>query len=403
VRLTVYNAISTAVNIPHSSFSEVIPQSVCTRYGLAVGATMAPFVKVLLWTLVRTSSSLPMFCRPNTASPRASWLGRWLNFLRLFSALTMVSSIVAVVRVDTTFIKTDVHPTLTELKELIQIHSHDAAHGGDLKHDTVAIIGATLDLQEKVVQHAMTPIDKVFMLSIDAVLDFETLRKICVTGHSRVPVYEEVDAPYGMVGAKPVRMMKVKKIVGILLVKQCVLLDPSDAVPVRKIPLNKVATVPMNEPLLGILDRFQEGRSHMALVTRFSHEKAASVKKVVKKSLTQRIKDRVTGDSSDSSSDEDEPAPKAKKGSGSDTDGTTLRGRSTRSDSDDVEATAPTTEKEQNRSRTSFQIGLSGREQSMPADAILAKADAEEFLQSLDPTVAPLGIITLEDVVEGEY
>jgi metal transporter CNNM len=318
--------------------------------------------------------------------------------------LTTVSYIVEVVCLLDKFIQSVTHQRSIELKELIQIHSHDAAHGGDLKHDTVAIIGATLDLQEKVVQHAMTPIDQVFMLSIDAVLDFETLRKICVTGHSRVPVYEEVDAPYGMAGAKPVRMMKVKKIVGILLVKQCVLLDPSDAVPVRKIPLNKVATVPMNEPLLGILDRFQEGRSHMALVTRFSHEKAASVKKVVKKSLTQRIKDRVTGDSSDSSSDEDEPVPKSKKkGSGSDTDGTTLRGRSsTRSISDDVEATTATTEKEQTRSRTSFQIGLSGREQSMPADAILAKAGAEEFLQSLDPTVAPLGIITLEDVVEGE-
>ena len=34
----------------------------------------------------------------------------------------------------------------------------------------------------------------------------------------------------------------------------------------RKIPLNKVPFVPNNEPLLGILDKFQEGRSHMAIV-----------------------------------------------------------------------------------------------------------------------------------------
>lgn len=40
----------------------------------------------------------------------------------------------------------------TELKELIAMHSTHATHGGDLKHDTVNIIGATLDLQEKVVQ-----------------------------------------------------------------------------------------------------------------------------------------------------------------------------------------------------------------------------------------------------------
>lgn len=32
------------------------------------------------------------------------------------------------------------------------MHSSHATHGGDLKIDTVTIIGATLDLQEKVVK-----------------------------------------------------------------------------------------------------------------------------------------------------------------------------------------------------------------------------------------------------------
>jgi metal transporter CNNM len=96
----------------------------------------------------------------------------------------------------------------------------------------------------------MTPIDDVFMLSIDSKLDYDLMKKICQTGHSRVPVYEEVEVP---VAAVPLgsgipagaivnndetgsdvangtgtdqRMVKVKKIVGVLLVKQCVLLDP---------------------------------------------------------------------------------------------------------------------------------------------------------------------------------
>ena len=73
------------------------------------------------------------------------------------------------------------------------MHSSAGERGGDLKTDTVTIIGGALDLQEKVVKQAMTPIEDVFMLSIDEKLDFETLKRICATGHSRVPVYEEVE------------------------------------------------------------------------------------------------------------------------------------------------------------------------------------------------------------------
>jgi metal transporter CNNM len=34
-----------------------------------------------------------------------------------------------------------------------------------------------------------------------------------------------------------------------------------------------VPFIPNNEPLLGLLDKFQEGRSHMAIVSRFSADK----------------------------------------------------------------------------------------------------------------------------------
>jgi metal transporter CNNM len=73
----------------------------------------------------------------------------------------------------------------------------------------------------------MTPIGDVFMLSIDSQLDYALLKKICLTGHSRVPVYEEIEGRED----RQQRAQKVRKIVGILLVKQCVLLDPKGIYP----------------------------------------------------------------------------------------------------------------------------------------------------------------------------
>ncbi|KAJ6520542.1 hypothetical protein C8R45DRAFT_955523 [Mycena sanguinolenta] len=382
-------------------FSEIIPQSLFTRHGLYLGAKMAGFTKCLIYGL-----------------GIVAWpVAKLLEFV-----LGAHHGIIY---------------RRAELKELIAMHSSHATHGGDLRTDTVTIIGATLDLQEKVVRQAMTPISEVFMLSIDSHLDYDLLKQICLTGHSRVPVFEEVE----------VNGAKVKKIIGILLVKQCVLLDPKDAVPLRKIPLNKVPFIPNNEPLLGLLDKFQEGRSHMAIVSRFSAEKAASVKKAVKRGLTQRLRERVGMGDSDSSDEEEKEKEKTSKhntrkkkkvkdieeGIEEDFEGDTLgddaypNGNGYANGNRPLEresslttrgrggAIVGRTTKESSRDRdkdgtpksrrTSFQLpagmtSMSMLEQSMPADAVLGKAGAEEFLQGFDPAVMPLGIITLEDVLE---
>ena len=195
----------------------------------------------------------------------------------------------------------------------------------------------------------------------------------------------------------------------------------------RNIPLHRVPSVAQNEPLLGILDKFQEGRSHMAIVTRTSVEKATSLKKAVKKSITQRIKSRVgiSDSSSDSSSDE-EPRSKRKKAirnSGrSITSEDSMTGTSDRDDAPPSEATSdkedagrsfsfrmkrkrskkrvrvedvemgvvedkqeieserempssPPQSKKGNFVQFAFTSGL---EQSMPADAVLAKEGANE-------------------------
>ncbi|KAI0674529.1 hypothetical protein C8Q78DRAFT_967399 [Trametes maxima] len=403
-------------------FSEIIPQSLCTRYGLAIGAQMAWFVRILILLIGIVSWPVAKLMELILGPHHGIMYRR------------------------------------AELKELIALHSAAGELGGDLQSDTVAIIGATLDLQEKVVRQAMTPLEKVFMLNIDSKLDFDTMKRIGDTGHSRVPVYEEIDVPtvakipqlkanvssgtstppkpgQTAEGAPlPDRVQKVKKIVGVLMVKQLLLLDPKDATPLRNIALNAMPCVPFNEPLLNILDKFQEGRSHMAIVSRFSVEKAKSVQHEVKKGLTQRLKDRVgMGDSSDSSSDEgsgDESATGT--GSGASDRDATLRGdgadgtkkrrrwrrrahqkkrKSKESTAEEGQAKTEAVEMDKLRKdsplqgavQTSLAKALSmGREQSLPDDAVLAPEQAEDFVQSMDTYVQPLGIITLEDVIIGE-
>lgn len=255
-------------------FSELIPQSVCSRYGFQVGAYMAMFTRVVMIILY----------------PVAWPVSRILHYL-----LGPHHGIVY---------------RRSELKELVKLHAATAGGGGDLKGDTVTIVGGALDMQGKVAEEAMTPIDRVVMIPFTARLDYETLEHIVNSGHSRIPVYQDIettsdvpgswtphnhsisaigrrmglygpnnDAPSlensGELPANPLsaeqsstnRSKVHRKIIGALLVKQCVLLDPEDAVPVSDMVINALPTVPWDEPLLNVLNVFQEGRSHMAIVS----------------------------------------------------------------------------------------------------------------------------------------
>lgn len=181
----------------------------------------------------------------------------------------------------------------------------------------------------------------------------------------------------------------------------------------------------------------------MAIVSRLSVEKAASVKKVAKRTLTQRLRQSVgISDSSDSneSSDEEESNPSCKTGT-KDCKGPhkgvswavdSAKGSTTQGDDStelnnaegasmivkngirpkrrrqrrkaDLEA-GPVEEMETDNTKDRQKRRLpkpgTGLEQNMPADALLTKKDAKDFLQVIDPAIMPLGIITLEDVLEG--
>jgi len=52
----------------------------------------------------------------------------------------------------------------------------------DLERDEVNIISGALELKKKIVSDVMTRLEDVFMLSYDAVLDFETVSEIMKQG-----------------------------------------------------------------------------------------------------------------------------------------------------------------------------------------------------------------------------
>ncbi len=217
----------------------------------------------------------------------------------------------------------------------------------------------------------MTPIEDVFMLPIDAKLDYETLGNVVNSGHSRIPVYSEVEVPdiqSGIAGKTRI----VKKILGCLLVKSCVLLDPEDATPLSTIPINNMPTVPWDEPLTSMLNAFQEGRSHMAIVSRRGkrgpeNDDVASIMSEaaalgMRKKILKKISEKVRGGDSSGSSDEESSEEDLEKGNK----------KVKKVKGDNVETNPTTGEKIVEAAR------LKADEQSVPTDAQLDEDHVEK-------------------------
>ncbi|KAJ8439738.1 hypothetical protein Cgig2_009562 [Carnegiea gigantea] len=197
-------------------FGEIIPQAVCSRYGLAIGAAVAPLVRVLVW-----------ICFP-IAYPISKLLDRLLG--KEHKALFRRA----------------------ELKTLVDLHGNEAGKGGELTHDETTIIAGALELSEKTAKDAMTPISETFAIDINAKLDRDVMNLILEKGHSRVLVYYE----------------NPKNIIGLILVKNLLTINPADEVPVKNVTIRKIPRVPETMPLYDMLNEFQKGHSHMAVVVR---------------------------------------------------------------------------------------------------------------------------------------
>jgi metal transporter CNNM len=144
------------------------------------------------------------------------------------------------------------------LKTLVTLHKTLGSTPGDrLNQDEVTIISAVLDLKDKAVGDIMTPMGDVFTMSVETVLDEETMDAILSAGYSRIPIYEPGNE---------------NNFIGMLLVKMLITYDPEDC---KKVGEFALATLPETSPetsCLDIVNFFQEGKSHMVLVSEYPGE-----------------------------------------------------------------------------------------------------------------------------------
>lgn len=139
------------------------------------------------------------------------------------------------------------------LKTLVTLHKSLGPSPSDrLNQDEVTIISAVLDLKDKPVGSIMTPMKNVFTMSSDTVLDEEAMDRILSAGYSRIPIHAPGE-PFNFVG--------------MLLVKILITYDPEDGKRVGEFPLATLPETREETSCLDIVNFFQEGKSHMVLVS----------------------------------------------------------------------------------------------------------------------------------------
>lgn len=194
-------------------FGEILPQAACARYALAIGSASSPLVKFVVCLFY----------------PIAKPLAIVLDYVLGQELLTIYNE--------------------TEMLKFLQIHVDENA----IDKETAATMGGALKYKNLYVKDTMTPIDNVYMISCDDILNFTLLASIFKSGYSRIPIYQ----------------LSKHNIVGLLFVKDLIFLDPDDNVRVLdfiEIFSRQLNIVWYDDKLGTVLRELKQGKSHMALV-----------------------------------------------------------------------------------------------------------------------------------------
>ena len=151
-------------------FGEIVPQAICSRYGVRAGAYL-------------------------------SWL-LWLTIAVTF----VISYPIAAILDKTLGEEVGVVMTKQKMKKFFEIQEELKM----IEDEEGRILRATLELSNKTISEVMVTIEDAFMLDINTVINREVTQEIYTRGYSRIPVYE---------GERT-------EIVGVLMAKDLILFNP---------------------------------------------------------------------------------------------------------------------------------------------------------------------------------
>ena len=200
------------------TFGEIIPQSLCTRFGLMIGANTIYVTKAFIFLLFPVAYPISVVLD--------AVLGKEVG--NMYSA--------------------------DELKHFIAIHVNDpeGQKESGLTADDQRMISGVLDYKDRAVRDVMTTLDKVFMLEQSVKLNFENMLEIYKPGYTRIPVYDN----------------NVNRIVGILFTKDLILVDPDDEIEIKTLMSFQgvnVKRVIDSTPLNEVFRMFKASNTHIMI------------------------------------------------------------------------------------------------------------------------------------------
>ncbi|KAF0719898.1 hypothetical protein As57867_000694, partial [Aphanomyces stellatus] len=194
-------------------FGELIPQALCSRHPLAIGAKSLPLVKFFIFITYPIAKPIAL---------TLDWcLGHEIGMIF----------------------------TKRELGKMLEIHERQ----NKLDSDEADIMKGAMAFKSKRVSEVMTPIGDVFALPGTTTLDRETIRDIYHRGFSRIPVYGK----------------DINDIVGLIFVKDLIFADPMEETSLLHflhVFGRGVHRVWPDSTLGDVLQAFKMGRTHLALV-----------------------------------------------------------------------------------------------------------------------------------------